>query len=26
MHPHLTEEEPKLIVEGVEKLTSHYHK
>lgn len=26
MHPHLTEEELKLIVEGVEKVTSRYHK
>jgi len=26
MHPHLTEEELKLIIEGVEKVTSHYHK
>jgi dTDP-4-amino-4,6-dideoxygalactose transaminase len=26
MHPHLTEDELKLIVEGVEKVTSHYHK
>jgi len=26
MHPHLTEDELKLIVEGVEKVTSHYYK